>query len=107
MAEKDYYQILGVSKNASADELKSAYRSLAKKYHPDVYATASDAEKKKAEEKFKEIQHAYDVLSDPQKKAAYDEYGSEDGPQMGGGGFNPFTNAGGSGSNSERITKPL
>ena len=92
MAEKDYYSILGVSKEASADELKSAYRRLAKKYHPDVYATAPEAEKKQAEEKFKEIQHAYDVLSDPQKKAAYDQYGSEDGPMGGGGsGFNPFS----------------
>lgn len=92
MASKDLYGILGISKTASADEIKSAYRGLAKKYHPDVYATASDAEKKAAEEKFKDIQHAYDVLSDPQKKAAYDQFGSEDGPTMGGGGagFNPF-----------------
>ncbi len=91
MADKDYYSILGVNKDASADDIKSAYRRLAKKYHPDVYATAPEAEKKQAEEKFKEIQHAYDVLSDPQKKAAYDQYGSEDGPMGGGGsGFNPF-----------------
>ena len=88
---KNYYDILGVDKNASADEIKSAYRRLAKKYHPDVYATASDKEKAEAEAKFKEIQYAYDVLSDPQKKAAFDQYGSEDGPTMGGGaGFNPF-----------------
>ncbi len=96
MAEKDYYGILGLEKTANADEIKSAYRRLAKKYHPDVYATASDAEKKNAEEKFKEVQHAYDVLSDPQKKAAYDQYGSEDGPMGGGGaGFNPFGGGGG------------
>ena len=87
---KNYYDILGVDKNASADEIKSAYRRLAKKYHPDVYATASDKEKAEAEAKFKEIQYAYDVLSDPQKKAAFDQYGSEDGPTMGGAGFNPF-----------------
>lgn len=90
---KDYYGILGVDKNASADEIKSAYRRMAKKYHPDVFATASDKEKAEAEEKFKDVQHAYAVLSDPQKKAAYDQYGSEDGPTFngaGGQGFNPF-----------------
>lgn len=95
MANKDYYQILGIDKNASADEIKSAYRHLAKKYHPDLYATASAEEKKNAEEKFKEIQHAYDVLSDPQKKAAYDQYGSEDGPTMNGEGFGGFGFGGG------------
>lgn len=84
---KDYYEILGVQKTATADELKSAYRKLAKKYHPDVYASASDAERKEAEEKFKEINHAYEVLSDDQKRAAYDTYGDENGPQMGAGGF--------------------
>lgn len=90
MAEtKNYYDVLGVSKTASADEIKSAYRRLAKKYHPDVYATADEKTKKDAEAKFKEITHAYDVLSDPQKKAAYDQYGSEDGPTFSGGG-NPF-----------------
>ena len=99
MAEKDYYAVLGVSKEASADEIKSAYRRMAKKYHPDVYATADESKKKEAEEKFKEVQHAYDVLSDPDKKAAYDQYGSEDGPTMGAGGFgfNPFGGAGGAG----------
>lgn len=97
MEQKDYYGILGVDKNASADEIKSAYRRMAKKYHPDVYATASDKEKAEAENKFKEVQHAYDVLSDPQKKAAYDQYGSEDGP-MGGGGFNPFGDGFGDGA---------
>lgn len=102
MADKDLYAILGINKNASADEIKSAYRSLAKKYHPDLYATASESEKKAAESKFKEIQHAYEVLSDPQKKAAYDQYGSEDGPTMNGfggngGGFGGFTNFSGEG----------
>lgn len=90
MADKNYYDILGVDKKASADELKSAYRKLAKKYHPDLYTNASEAEKKNAEEKFKEINHAYDVLSDPQKRAAYDEYGSENGPMGGAGGFSGF-----------------
>ena len=99
MANTDYYSILGISKQASADEIKSAYRRLAKQFHPDVFATAEESKKKEAEVKFKEIQHAYDVLSDPQKKAAYDQYGSEDGPTMSGGsggfGYNPFGGNGG------------
>lgn len=99
MANKDYYGVLGVSKGASADEIKSAYRRLAKQYHPDVFATADESKKKEAEQKFKEIQHAYAVLSDPQKKSTYDQFGSEDGPVMGsgfgGGGFNPFGGDGG------------
>jgi molecular chaperone DnaJ len=103
MAAKDYYAILGVEKNASADEIKSAYRRLAKKYHPDVFATQEESKKKEGEKKFKEIQHAYEVLSDPQKRAAFDQYGSEDGPAMNGfgGGFNPF--GGGSGGFADDI----
>lgn len=103
MANKDYYGILGVDKSASADDIKSAYRRLAKKYHPDVYATKSDAEKKEAEEKFKDISHAYEVLSDADKKAAYDQYGDENGPQFtgGSGGFGGF--GGGSYSGFEDI----
>lgn len=70
MAEKrDYYEILGVSKTASSDEIKSAFRNLARQYHPDVN---SDAD---AEEKFKEINEAFAVLNDPEKRAAYDRYG--------------------------------
>ena len=84
--DKDLYEILGVSKGASEQEIKSAYRKLAMKYHPDRFATATEAEKKEAEGKFKEINHAYEVLSDPDKKANYDQYGSEEGPQ-GFGGF--------------------
>ena len=61
---KDLYQILGVDKNADEETIKKAYRKLALKYHPDRYATATDAEKKEAEAKFKEINHAYEVLSD-------------------------------------------
>lgn len=96
MASKDYYSILGVQKNADADTLKSAYRTLAKKYHPDMFATAPEKERTEAEKKFKEIQHAYEVLSDPQKRAAYDNYGSEEGPQGFGGGGG-FSGAGGFG----------
>lgn len=98
MADKSYYEILGVSEKATADELKSAYRGLAKKYHPDLYAGKPESEKKAAEEKFKEINHAYDVLSDPQKRAAYDNYGSENGPQFGGGGGSGFGGFGGGGN---------
>jgi curved DNA-binding protein len=72
MAEKDYYKILGVNKAASSEEIKKAYRKLAMKYHPDH--AKGDA---KAEEKFKDISEAYAVLSDKEKRAQYDTYGSE------------------------------
>lgn len=71
MEYKDYYKTLGVSRSASADEIRSAYRKLAMKYHPD-----RNAGNKQAEEKFKEINEAYQVLSDPQKRARYDQLGS-------------------------------
>jgi len=93
MEKMDYYKILNIKRDATQDDIKAAYRKLAKQYHPDKFATAPEEKKREAEEKFKEIQHAYDVLSDTQKKAAYDQYGSEDGPNMNsnfGGGFNPF-----------------
>ena len=87
MAQKrDYYEVLGVTKSATADEIKAAYRKLALKWHPDRWVNASDAEKKTAEENFKEAAEAYSVLSDPDKKARYDQFGFA-GDQMGGGGF--------------------
>ena len=94
MASEDLYNILGVSKTATDAEIKSAYRQLAKKYHPDLYAGKPEAEKKEAEEKFKKISHAYDVLSNPEKRANYDNYGSEDGMQGGGFGGSGFSASG-------------
>lgn len=91
MANKDYYSILGINKDATEDELKKAYRNKAKQYHPDRHSGKSDAEKKANEEKFKEINHAYDVLSDSQKRANYDRFGDENGPVMGGQGFSGGT----------------
>ena len=70
MAKRDFYEVLGVSKNASADDLKKAYRKLAMKYHPD--RNQGDAE---AEKKFKELNEAYEILKDDQKRSAYDRYG--------------------------------
>ena len=84
MAQKDFYQVLGISKNASADEIKKAYRKLALAYHPDKNKT------KEAEAKFKEITQAYEVLADPKKKEAYDLYGSDAFSQGGFQGQGPF-----------------
>ena len=70
MNKRDYYEVLGIDKSASEKELKSAYRKLAKKYHPD--ANPGD---KQSEEKFKELSEAYDILKDPEKRKLYDKFG--------------------------------
>ncbi len=73
---KDYYQILGVGKEATTDQIKTAFRKLARQYHPDANPNANETEKKATEEKFKEISEAYEVLSDSQKRSMYDQTGS-------------------------------
>ncbi|MBQ5626518.1 MAG: DnaJ domain-containing protein, partial [Bacteroidaceae bacterium] len=82
MAKRDYYEVLGVDKNASANDIKKAYRKLAIQYHPD-----KNPGDKEAEEKFKEAAEAYGVLSDPDKKARYDQFGFEGVSGAGGSGF--------------------
>ncbi|MBI3303993.1 MAG: J domain-containing protein, partial [Deltaproteobacteria bacterium] len=72
MARRDLYEVLGVSRTASAEDIKKAYRKLARKYHPDI-----NPGKKEAEERFKEISFAHDVLSDPDKRKLYDEFGED------------------------------
>ena len=84
MAKRDYYEVLGISKSANDAEIKKAYRSLAKKYHPDVNKEAD------AEAKFKEVQEAYEILSDAQKRASYDQMGHAAFEQGGGGGYGDF-----------------
>src|SRR5581483_9888610 len=84
MAKRDYYEVLGVDRNADAEEIKKAYRKLAIKYHPD-----KNPNDKAAEEKFKELGEAYEALSDPQSRAAYDQYGHN--------AFDPRARAGGFG----------
>lgn len=88
MEKRDYYEVLGISKDASKEEIKKAYRKLVKKYHPDVNKAPD------AEEKFKEVQEAYEILSDDSKRSAYNQYG-----HAGTAGFDPGTNGGFSGFN--------
>src|SRR3974390_2835386 len=101
MAKQDFYEILGVSKSANADELKRAYRKLAMQYHPD-----RNAGDKGAEQKFKDLNEAYDILKDDQKRAAYDRYGHAAFEQGGPGGFNAgfdFSAGGGLGDIFDRM----
>jgi molecular chaperone DnaJ len=85
-AKRDYYEVLGVSRGASQDEIKKAFRRLARQYHPDVNKEPD------AEAKIKEINEAYEVLSDDQKRAVYDRFG-HNGPGLGGGAYDPFDGA--------------
>ncbi len=89
MGKKDFYSVLGVQRGATPEEIKKSYRKLAMQFHPD-----KNQGDKKSEEKFKEISEAYDVLSDPQKREGYDQFGHA-GAQQGFGGGNPFSGAGG------------
>src|SRR3954465_2617296 len=91
MAKQDYYEMLGVAKGASGDDLKKAYRKLAMQFHPD-----RNPGDQAAEHKFKEISEAYDVLKDEQKRAAYERFGHA-AFENGGGGQGPFGGAGGFG----------
>ena len=100
-AQKDYYAVLGINKNATDDEIKKAYKKLAKENHPDLIdKNLSDSEKQKErarrEENMKEINVAYDVLKDPEKRAMYDQFGTVN-PGGGGGGY------GGGGPRAEDI----
>ena len=95
MSKRDYYEVLEISKSASVEEIKKAYRKMAIKYHPD-----KNPGDKEAEEKFKEAAEAYEVLSDDNKKARYDQFGHAGmGGAAGGGGFGGF----GGGMNMEDI----
>ncbi|NFG57144.1 molecular chaperone DnaJ [Clostridium botulinum] len=113
MANKDYYEVLGLQKGASDDQIKKAFRKLAIKYHPDKNKGNTEAE-----EKFKEINEAYQVLSDPEKKSNYDQFGSADfnGGGFGSGGFGGFDMGGfgdifdmftGGGSSTRRRNGPV
>ncbi|MDF2903196.1 MAG: chaperone protein DnaJ, partial [Bacillus sp. (in: firmicutes)] len=107
MNKRDYYEVLGISKSASKEEIKKAYRKLSKQFHPDINKEDDAADK------FKEVKEAYEILSDEQKRAHYDQFGHTDpnqgfgGSDFGGGGFGGFedifnTFFGGGGGGSRR-----
>lgn len=91
-SKRDYYEVLGVGRSASVDDIKKAYRRLARQYHPDLNKETD------AETKFKEINEAYEVLSDTEKRTMYDRFGHQAGGGAGAGGYDPFGGAGGMGS---------
>jgi len=95
---KSLYETLGINENASADEIKKAYRKLARKYHPDINKDED------AQEKFKEINAAYEVLSDPEKKAQYDQYGDQ---MFGGQNFHDFARGQGAGMDIDEILRSM
>lgn len=91
--ERDYYEVLGVQKGASDDEIKKSFKKMARKYHPDLHP-----DDKECEEKFKELNQAYEVLSDPEKRQRYDQFGHAGvDPNYGGGGFSGGFSGGGFG----------
>ena len=91
--ERDYYEVLGLKKGASDDEIKKAFKKMARQYHPDLHP-----DDKECEEKFKEINKAYEILSDPEKRQKYDQFGHAGvDPNYGGGGFTGGFNGGGFG----------
>ena len=101
MAKRDYYEVLGISKDSTEQDIKKAYRNMAKKYHPD-----RNKDNPEAESKFKEVQEANEILSDPQKRATYDQYGHaafENGGQGGFGGQSGFGGFSGQGFNFEDL----
>ena len=96
MAQRDYYDVLGVDKNASESDISKAYRKLAKKYHPDLNHEPG------AEEKYKEVNEAYEVLHDKQKRAQYDQFGQAGVNGQGGFGGQGFGGFGGQGGYSSQ-----
>lgn len=99
MAKRDFYEVLGVQKNATPEEIKKAYKKLAVKWHPDRWGDKTESEQKKAEENFKEVAEAYEVLSDENKRARYDQFGHE--------GLNGAGGFGGGGFNAEDLFKDI